>query len=167
MTGLLRELNPGPLAPEARIMPLDQAAACRSGLNTSANETASARLHAFLFCGVFFARGLRSRLRSLLLSARLRCAPSWMTGPHRSVTGKFAVHDRSHHRLCGSGLFQGGSRCTSGFICIFAAQLSSARRPPLMRHVHTGLCQGKARRTRGLICCLCYAALDWLVPRHG
>ena len=24
--GLLRELNPGPLAPEARIMPLDQAA---------------------------------------------------------------------------------------------------------------------------------------------
>jgi hypothetical protein len=26
--GLLRELNPGPLAPEARIMPLDQAASC-------------------------------------------------------------------------------------------------------------------------------------------
>ena len=26
--GLLRELNPGPLAPEARIMPLDQAATC-------------------------------------------------------------------------------------------------------------------------------------------
>ncbi len=26
--GLLRELNPGPLAPEARIMPLDQAAMC-------------------------------------------------------------------------------------------------------------------------------------------
>ena len=26
--GLLRELNPGPLAPEARIMPLDQAAIC-------------------------------------------------------------------------------------------------------------------------------------------
>ena len=25
-TGLLRELNPGPLAPEARIIPLDQAA---------------------------------------------------------------------------------------------------------------------------------------------
>ena len=28
--GLLRELNPGPLAPEARIMPLDQAASCKS-----------------------------------------------------------------------------------------------------------------------------------------
>ena len=28
--GLLRELNPGPLAPEARIMPLDQAASCAS-----------------------------------------------------------------------------------------------------------------------------------------
>ena len=28
--GLLRELNPGPLAPEARIMPLDQAASCIS-----------------------------------------------------------------------------------------------------------------------------------------
>ena len=27
--GLLRELNPGPLAPEARIMPLDQAASCK------------------------------------------------------------------------------------------------------------------------------------------
>jgi hypothetical protein len=26
--GLLRELNPGPFAPEARIMPLDQAAKC-------------------------------------------------------------------------------------------------------------------------------------------
>ena len=26
--GLLRELNPGPLAPEARIIPLDQAASC-------------------------------------------------------------------------------------------------------------------------------------------
>ena len=26
LKGLLRELNPGPLAPEARIMPLDQAA---------------------------------------------------------------------------------------------------------------------------------------------
>ena len=26
--GLFRELNPGPLAPEARIMPLDQAADC-------------------------------------------------------------------------------------------------------------------------------------------
>ena len=26
LEGLLRELNPGPLAPEARIMPLDQAA---------------------------------------------------------------------------------------------------------------------------------------------
>ena len=26
MTGLLRELSPGPLAPEARIIPLDQAA---------------------------------------------------------------------------------------------------------------------------------------------
>ena len=26
--GLLRELSPGPLAPEARIMPLDQAASC-------------------------------------------------------------------------------------------------------------------------------------------
>ena len=28
--GLLRELNPGPLAPEARIIPLDQAASCRT-----------------------------------------------------------------------------------------------------------------------------------------
>ena len=27
--GLLRELNPGPLAPEARIMPPDQAASCK------------------------------------------------------------------------------------------------------------------------------------------
>jgi hypothetical protein len=27
--GLLRELSPGPLAPEARIMPLEQAASCR------------------------------------------------------------------------------------------------------------------------------------------
>ena len=26
--GLFRELNPGPLAPEARIMPLDQTASC-------------------------------------------------------------------------------------------------------------------------------------------
>ena len=30
LQGLLRELSPGPLAPEARIMPLDQAAAQRS-----------------------------------------------------------------------------------------------------------------------------------------
>ena len=27
--GLFRELNPGPLAPEARIMPLDQTASCK------------------------------------------------------------------------------------------------------------------------------------------
>ena len=85
----------------------------------------------------------------------------------RLVSGRFAVYVRSHLRLCGSGLFQGGSRCRSGLSCVFAAQRSSARRPPWMRHVHTGLCQGEARRTSGLICCLCYAALDWLVPRHG
>ena len=30
--GLLRELSPGPLAPEARIMPLDQAAVTHLGL---------------------------------------------------------------------------------------------------------------------------------------
>ena len=32
--GLLRELNPGPLAPEARIMPLDQAANETHGLTS-------------------------------------------------------------------------------------------------------------------------------------
>ena len=32
--GLLRELNPGPLAPEARIMPLDQAAICLASGHT-------------------------------------------------------------------------------------------------------------------------------------
>ena len=36
--GLLRELNPGPLAPEARIMPLDQAAKCLSSLHKALGE---------------------------------------------------------------------------------------------------------------------------------
>ena len=33
--GLFRELNPGPLAPEARIMPLDQTASCNQASNVS------------------------------------------------------------------------------------------------------------------------------------
>ena len=37
--GLLRELNPGPLAPEARIIPLDQAAdACIQGVAVTADR---------------------------------------------------------------------------------------------------------------------------------
>ncbi len=37
--GLLRELNPGPLAPEARIIPLDQAAdACIQGVVVTADR---------------------------------------------------------------------------------------------------------------------------------
>ena len=158
---------------------------CCSALECTAPAVDEARPHRSV-SGRSAAR-VRSYLLPLLRSARLACAPSWMTGPHRSVSERFAVHVRSHHRLCGSGLFQGGSRCTSGLICVFAgqacfrevrgvrqvssavfaAQRSSARRPPWMRYVHTGLCQGEARRTPGLICCLCRAALDWLVPRHG
>ena len=138
---------------------------CCSALECTAPAVDEARPHRSV--SGKSAAHVRSYLLPLLRSARLACAPSWMTGPHRSVSGRFAVYVRSHQRLCGSGLFQGGSRCTSGLICVFAAQRSSARRPPWMRHVHTGLCQGKARRTSGLICCLCYAALDWLVPRHG
>ena len=65
---------------------------------------------------------VRSCLLSLLRSARLACAPSWTTGRHRSVSGRFAVYVRSHQRLCGSGLCQGGSRCASGLICVFAGQ---------------------------------------------
>ena len=35
--GLLRELSPGPLAPEARIMPLDQAASCQISARSSSH----------------------------------------------------------------------------------------------------------------------------------
>ena len=38
--GLLRELNPGPLAPEARIMPLDQAAMICSKTDSHCTEFA-------------------------------------------------------------------------------------------------------------------------------
>ena len=41
--GLLRELNPGPLAPEARIMPLDQAASggCLAALHIEESKQGS------------------------------------------------------------------------------------------------------------------------------
>ena len=41
--GLFRELNPGPLAPEARIMPLDQAAMCGLHKMHMAGPVAAAR----------------------------------------------------------------------------------------------------------------------------
>jgi hypothetical protein len=37
--GLLRELNPGPLAPEARIIPLDQAAKCLCSQTSTSKGT--------------------------------------------------------------------------------------------------------------------------------
>ena len=44
--GLVRDLNPGPLAPKARIIPLDQQATC----NIKQMVISIKSVHLFLFC---------------------------------------------------------------------------------------------------------------------
>ena len=75
---------------------------CCSALECTAPAMDEIRPHRFV--SGRSAAHARSYLLSLPRSARLACAPSWMTGPHGSVSGRFAVYVRSHLHLCCSAL---------------------------------------------------------------
>ena len=87
-TGLLRELNPGPLAPEARIMPLDQAAAGRLIFPNYYKPSATIACGHHGICNPALLRG---KLHTCAQARGRGATPSWPRG---------GASRKDAHKLC-------------------------------------------------------------------
>ena len=79
--GLLQELSPGPLAPEARIMPLDQAAICTASGHTDCRRLSLSKNHVATTVHIEAGR-----------NRRMVRPPSWQLGVCGSTPGAGPEH---------------------------------------------------------------------------
>ena len=113
-SGLVRELNPGPLAPEARIIPLDQQA-FNSNITTFINQVYKKLVFSIIF-EISNANYSKTKHGQGDLKAFLESHNPPLSFTHRKAGKATNIMSLTRHNLSGKNIFQKGKIIIYGLV---------------------------------------------------